>query len=1092
MSRPPFPCSRLAKVLTGWLTPCLLASALSAQPAPASADGPRSAVFQQLNPLPPSRLRDDLERLPETARDRARRWLDSFSYPAEDLRSLHVDHEGGILYVCPAPPPPTEPEDPAPPPPVALGPVPVSPWPAGLTFHSRPGAPHVVYLNFSGETVINTAWNTDVGRSEIVAVAFSTDADRTTFSDSEQAAIKRIWQRIAEDYAPFEVDVTTERPATLTTRTAMALITRATDAQGQPNPYNTGGGVAYVNVFGTSSYAKYRPAWIYHDNLANVDSYIAEAAAHEIGHNLGLSHDGKADGTEYYEGHGTGDISWGPIMGTGYNRQVSQWCKGEYYQANNTQDDLAILAGKVAYRADDHGNTPGTATALRLTGTNIVATTPETDPANALPFNKGVLERTTDFDVFVFVTGQGPVRLAVTPWTSPAGTRGGNLDVSLELRNEAGMLLLTNNPAAQTPALLQTNLAEGRYYLYVRNAGAGNPLSASPSGYTVYGSLGQYFINGFLTEASAVVVPPGAELQAADLTQTGQTDHRFTVTYSDDVAVDTTSLDGEDIRVTGPNGYDRPAALVAVSNASPGTPRTATYSVAPPVGSLWAPDDNGTYTVALQAGQVRDTEGAFAAARSLGTFRVLVPAVLYAARMDTDPGWTLQGQWQYGTPAYGSSGPSAGFTGPRILGYNLSGNYANNLAARFATTPAIDASTSASLTLRFQRWLRTRRNDTASIQASTNGSTWITVWSTSSPVADSAWREMQYALPASVVGSPTLRLRWGLASNPSQTDLGWNLDEVELLGGGILDTRPPIPALSVAPLTVGGSPSHACSVTYTDATAVRLSSLDGADLVVQGPNGYSNTVEFIGADLPADGSPLTASYSIPAPGEGWSAADNGAYTITLQEDAVEDTLNLPTPETLLGTFEVNISAANPGVLTVVPADDWSVAGPAGGPFTPSTTTYTLSNTGGATLHWTCSQAQPWTALSATVGSLEPGASTQVVVSLEATATALPAGLYRDTLLFVNATSAQGNTSRTVDLAVREPLLNLEAEAWGETGFVLILRGPAAAPCVLEVSTDLQAWTEWLTATLPAEGVLRVTDPAATERLHRFYRARTAP
>src|SRR4029077_7898024 len=123
------------------------------------------------------------------------------------------------------------------------------------------------------------------------------------------------------------------------------------------------------SVFGTSSYSNYRPAWIYFNNLANDESYIAEACSHECGHNFGLSHDGKTDGTEYYGGHGTGDTSWGPIMGTGYNRNVSQWSDGEYYQANNTQDDLATLAAKISYLADDHGNTPATATPLSLTGT---------------------------------------------------------------------------------------------------------------------------------------------------------------------------------------------------------------------------------------------------------------------------------------------------------------------------------------------------------------------------------------------------------------------------------------------------------------------------------------------------------------------------------------------------------------------------------------------------------------------------------------------------------------------------------------------------------------------------------------------------
>jgi len=969
-----------------------------------------------LEELPPGHLRSQLTALPPTAQERALQWLRSFHFTDADLPSLHADAAGGILYACNLATADTavQPEPPV----IGEAAVPVSPFPASLVFHSRPGAANVLYINFTGETVSNTQWNLEIARAVIPAVAFSTDADLTTFSDAEQVAIKRIWQRMAEDYAPFNIDVTTERPALFTTRTAVALITRTTDANGEANPFSTAGGVAYVNVFGTSVYATYRPAWIYHNNLANEESYIAEAASHEVGHNMGLSHDGKTDGTEYYGGHGSGDISWGPLMGTGYSRNVSQWSKGEYYLANNTQDDLATIAGKLAYRTDDHGGTPGTATALVIAGgTNIVSTTPETDPANTNTSNKGVLERNTDLDVFSFVTGSGLVRLVVNPWIMPAGTRGGNVDIAVELYNEAGTLVTTNNPTLQTIALLQTNLVEGRYYLYVRNSGAGDPFSSTPTGYTAYGSIGQYFITGYLTEATTYVVPPVAELAVTDLTQSGQSTKQFTVTYSDDAAVDVSSIDSNDILVAGPNGYSQLAQFVSLNTAGDGTPRSATYSVTPPGGSVWLPAANGTYTVWMQTNQVADTQGAFVAAGRLGQFEVAVPVAIYTASMDNSPGWTLEPEWQYGTPSYGSGGPTGGFTGTKIIAYNLAGNYANGLEAKYATTPAINCSGSSSLTLRFQRWLRTRPNDPVSIQVSTNGSTWLNVWSTSSAVSDTSWQGVQYTLPAGVAGNPTVWLRWSLASNKAQNEIGWNIDDVELLGNGTLDTTPPAPSLSVADLTQGGSPSHACSVTYTDATAVRLSSLDSGDLVITGPNGYSNSVEFVGADLPADGSPMTATYSILAPGGVWDAADNGTYTITLAESAVEDTFNNVTPQTTLGNFTVTISTESLGVLMVLPSGGLASSGPVGGPFNPSSIVYTLTNAGGSMLNWTASQVQNWVSLSATGGSLAAGASTTVTVSINTNANSLAAGSYSDTVAFVNTTTGSGNTGRGVSLTV---------------------------------------------------------------------------
>ncbi len=912
------------------------------QPAPSGSREFPVGSLKGLSDLPTGQFRSRLEQLPAPAQERAVQWLRSFHFTEQDLNSLHADSEGGICYICrftpPNVPPAAEPGTQTPP--IGQAAVPVSPFPAGLKFHSRPGAPNVLFINFSGETVANTAWNTEINRTQIPAVAFSTDADRTTFSDAEQLAIKRIWQRMAEDYAPFNIDVTTERPATFGTRTAMALITRSTDANGAANPFSTAGGVAYVNVFGSASYATYRPAWIYHDNLGNVESYIAEAASHEVGHNLGLSHDGRTDGLEYYGGHGSGDISWGPLMGTGYDRNVSQWSKGEYYRASNTEDDLAMIAGKIAYRADDHGNTAGTATALVLSGgTNVVSTTPENDPANTNTVNKGVFERGTDVDVFSFVTGSGQVSLNAKPWIMPAGTRGGNLDVRLGLYNEAGILLLTNNPALQTTALIQTNLIQGRYYLHVRNSEAGSPLSATPTGYTAYGSLGQYFLSGYVVAASNFVVAPLAVLQAADITQPGQGTYQFTVSYSDDVGINVSTIGSNDVRVIGPNGYDRSAQFVSVNVAGNGTPRVATYAVQPPTGAAWLPADNGAYTVWMQTNQVGDIEGAWVPAGQLGQFNVNVAAVLYSANMDTDPGWTLEPQWQYGTPAYGSAGPAAGFTGTKIIAYNLSGNYANNLAAKYATTPQINCAGSSSTTLRFKRWLRVKVGDTVSIQASTNGTAWVSIWSNPGAVSDTAWQQVQYPIPAAMAGSPTLRLRWSLASNQSQTEIGWNLDDVELIGDGTIDTTPPAALLSVANLSTGGSPSHSCSVTYTDDSGVRLASLGATDLVVTGPNGFSNLVDFVGADLPADGSPITGIYSIAAPGGSWESTDNGTYEIVLLEDAVEDIRSNTTPRTVLGSFTVAITVR----LTVTVNNLlWGSVSPTNGAFLPGSSVQLLA------------------------------------------------------------------------------------------------------------------------------------------------------
>ena len=992
------------------------------------------AALQRLEDLPAGDFRDRLENLPPAARSKALERLRGFHLPAADVASLQVDPHGGVCYACkfghahpveePAPGDMDESGDP----PVAGAAVPVSPFPESLKFHSRPGLSKRVYINFSGQTVTGTGWNDYVGRSTIEALPFSTDSDTTTFSDSEQAAIKRIWQRMAEDFAPFDIDVTTEPPATLNNTTAVVTITRNTDANGDPNPASSAGGVAYVNVFGRFDFiSTYSPAWVYTNNLGNSEANIAEAASHEVGHNLGLSHDGTSS-AEYYSGHGSSSdpISWGPLMGTGYNRNVSQWSKGEYRDANNTQDDLAIIAGKVGYRSDDHGNTPGTATPLSVTGgTTISSTTPENDLTNANPVNKGVLERNTDVDVFSFVTGTGTISLAVNPWDQPAGTNGGNLDVLLELRDEAGGLLASNNPAGQTTASITASVSQGVHYLHVRNTGTGDPFATTRTGYTSYGSIGQYFISGTIIDGTGVLIAPVAEGQFTPLVDSGQSSHNFTVTYSDNVAVNVASIGTGDVRVTGPNGYDQLAQFVSVNDPANGTPRTATYQVTPAAGGTWSAADNGTYVVSMQADQVQDTEGASVAEGVLGQFEVAIPVPLFAVNMNIDPGWTLSSPWTYDQPSYGSNGPNGGFTGTHVIGHSLSSDYAKGLSMSYATTPRItNAGSASSLTLKFRRWLELRRGDTATLEASgDDGASWAPVWSSSSNIGDSGWQVVQYALPQAVIGSSEILIRWGLASASGRgnapTAIGWHLDDVELLGGGALDASPPDPLLSVADVTSEGSPTHSCTVTYDDASAVLLSSVDLTDLLVVGPAGPLSplTISALGSDLTTNGSPLAATYTISAPGGIWEADDNGTYTITLQEGAVEDTVGNATPETILGTFAVDISTLVPGVLEVTPAGDLAASGVAGGPFDPASIDYTLTNTGEETLSWTIGKSASWLDLSSSSGTLDGGASTVVTVSLNATADGLPVGVQTDTLSFSNVTSNNGNTTRSAGLTV---------------------------------------------------------------------------
>lgn len=371
--------------------------------------------------------------------------------------------------------------------------------PQTFNLHSKPGSQRVLYLDFNGHTATNTAW---ASGSTINAQPYDTDGNPDSFSAAEQEVIQKVWQRLAEDYAPFDVNVTTADPGVdAIHRTSSADTLYGTRVVITPNTfYNCScGGVAYVGTFdyyNSSNPGQYQPAWVFSDALGNGEKNIAEAAAHEAGHNLGLNHDGTAT-TGYYSGHGSGETAWAPIMGVGYYRNLSQWSQGEYSGANNLQDDLAIIAQHGAVmRADDAGNTTASAATLGGTSSN-----------GSVAVNRaGLIGQRSDSDVYAFFTGSGTVQLNVMP-----AALGPNLDLRADLLDSNGNVVASANPLDTLGASLSVSVSGGSYYLRVDGVGKGDPATA----YSDYGSLGAYHITGSYPDTGAAA--PQAALTAGTL-----------------------------------------------------------------------------------------------------------------------------------------------------------------------------------------------------------------------------------------------------------------------------------------------------------------------------------------------------------------------------------------------------------------------------------------------------------------------------------------------------------------------------------------------------------------------------------------------
>jgi len=347
--------------------------------------------------------------------------------------------------------------------------------------HSKPGSNRVIYLDFDGHTITGTAWNASKGIDPVNVSAYDTDGDPANYSTAEQDVVRDVWARVAEDYATFDVDVTTQAPPqSAIDRSGASDVQYGTRVLIDPDTwYQSGcgcGGVAYVGVYDNSSqHDYYQPALVFTKGVGTGAKNLAEAASHEAGHNVGLSHDGTSS-VGYYQGHG----AWAPIMGVGYYRGISQWSKGEYADANNKEDDFGVVGTHgLALRTDEAGDTTAAAAALTV-GTPVT----------------GYIAAETDTDVYkVTVDAAGNYTA-----TANAAASGANLDIKLDLLNSAGSVVASADPAAgQTDAATPTglnasvtaNLAAGTYYLRIDNVGYGDPLN---TGYSTYGSRGAYTV----------------------------------------------------------------------------------------------------------------------------------------------------------------------------------------------------------------------------------------------------------------------------------------------------------------------------------------------------------------------------------------------------------------------------------------------------------------------------------------------------------------------------------------------------------------------------------------------------------------------
>ncbi len=159
---------------------------------------------------------------------------------------------------------------------------------------------------------------------------------------------------------------------------------------------------------------------------------------------------------------------------------------------------------------------------------------------------------------------------------------------------------------------------------------------------------------------------------------------------------------------------------------------------------------------------------------------------VFSVDMNSSPGWTTSGLWQFGRPTGAGGDPSAGFTGLNVYGWNLAGAYANNIAAtNYLTTTPFDLSGVQSPRLEFRRWLGVERSlfDRVNLQYSINNTTWTTLYANpDATIIDTSWQVARFDLPLAA-NQTAVRVRWGLGPTDSSViHSGWNIDDVAITG----------------------------------------------------------------------------------------------------------------------------------------------------------------------------------------------------------------------------------------------------------------------------------------------------------------------
>jgi hypothetical protein len=332
--------------------------------------------------------------------------------------------------------------------------------------------------------------------------------------------------------------------------------------------------------------------------------------------------------------------------------------------------------------------------------------------------------------------------------------------------------------------------------------------------------------------------------------------HLLEVRYAHAAGVDLTTLDHHDLQVIGPAGFVGMARLASATYREDGekTVAIARYEVRPP-GQVWTWADNGRYHVGLLPDAVRRSDGVAFPAQKLGWFAVEIP------------------KSHYPLPTGGSALVRPNL-GPGLSPYEA------------LVTLEIPSSEIA-----------------------------VTAWGAVERSGNRMWVDVRLDRVGEV-GLPVIReesKRYPLWVNqPGEYSFtvysrGHYVTHAKFTIDG---AEPPVARAVSHDILEPSDHPHLWQIRYFAAAGMDLDSIRSTSPWVVGPREYKQRARFLKLESyhSDDGRALTvATYSTPAPPDGWSARWNGRFTIYLPPDSIFDRAGQALPGGSVGGFFVRIS-----------------------------------------------------------------------------------------------------------------------------------------------------------------------------------------